>query len=393
MVVGARKLFTSALGLVLAGTLLGGPPASAASPDDAASGSVGPQMLYTYYDVALAPNAAPAGTAVQLHGYVGDASSRQPFVEATVDVYFNPKGTAPRRAVDRVVTDEDGWFQRTYRPSTSGTYDIIAQESGEPRGTKMATFTARSTNETVRSGGISATKNGFTAKMRVTTQDVVTGVEPQTVYLDAGILSPGGNTSFDPRPYLVTRRAEGQYSAGEFLTPGWGRWSTRYSAVQTYRMSAVHPAGLYDVYYNYKIGHYDDYWDRDGSGTLRNLYVKMPHKPITTIRVRRASTTTISASSTSFTGSRNIELKGSVRKVQLISAAKAANRWAPNTAVKLYFDPAGSAGPVYKKTVRTNSSGVYRTTAKTSKSGKWIAKYVGSSLQAPSERSVTITVR
>jgi hypothetical protein len=61
--------------------------------------------------------------------------------------------------------------------------------------------------------------------------------------------------------------------------------------------------------------------------------------------------------------------------------------------VKLYFDPAGSTGPQYKKTVRTNSKGVYTTSYRTSVSGKWIAKYPGTDLQAPSQSAVTVTVR
>jgi hypothetical protein len=251
----------------------------------------------------------------------------------------------------------------------------------------------RPTSQTIRSGVTTASKNGYTARMRVITQDVVTRVEPQVVYVDAGILSFGSYTNSNALPYLVNRRAEGWYDAGMF-TGGGGtaKWLTQYSGRRTYRMSAVHPAGLYDVYYYGQVGVHKDFWNKD-DGVLRSERIRMPYEPITTIRVRRASTTTISASSTSFTGTRTIELKGSVRKVQLVSARKAENRWAPNTAVKLYFDPAGSAGPIYKKTVRTGSTGVYRTTVKTGKSGKWIAKYVGSSLQAPSERSVTITVR
>lgn len=63
------------------------------------------------------------------------------------------------------------------------------------------------------------------------------------------------------------------------------------------------------------------------------------------------------------------------------------------TPVKLYFDPAGSRGPVHKKTVRTNADGVYTTKVGTSISGRWIAKYPGTDLQAPSQRDVTITVR
>jgi hypothetical protein len=116
-------------------------------------------------------------------------------------------------------------------------------------------------------------------------------------------------------------------------------------------------------------------------------------RTITTMRVKRASRTSVSASSTTFTGPKTITLRGAVRKVRQISGTKAAYVLSPNTPVKLYFDPAGSRGPVYRKTVRTGSNGVYTTKVGTSSSGRWIAKYPGTGLQAASQRAVTITVK
>jgi hypothetical protein len=390
MVVGARKLLTSALGLALVGSLLGGLPATAAGGDDSASGSIGPLVAYTNYDIALAPNAAPAGAPVQVHGYVGDQGPRNPRVGVSVTVYFDPVGTLTRRAVATVSTDDEGWFATTVQPRMSGTYEVVAADGGQVEGINKAKFTLRPTSQTIRSGVTSASKDGYTAKMRVIAQDVVTRVEPQTVYVDSGILTPGSWVDEYVVPALYNRRGEGQYPAGLFWgTPESLYWSTNYSGVGSFGMSALHPAGLYDVYYYGEISVERDRWDGGGFST----WIKMPQEPITTIRVRRASTTTIAASSTSFTGARNLELHGSVRKVQLVHSREAANLLAPNTALRLYFDPAGPAGPVYTKTVHTNSRGAYRTSVMTSRSGTWIAKYVGTSLQAPSKGSVTVTVR
>ncbi len=392
MVVGARKLVTSVLGLVLVGSTLGVPAAVAASPDDAGSSSVGPQNSYTNYNVYLAPNASTVGAPVQLHGYLWDSEAR-PSIGVELLIYFDPVGTAPREVVDTVITDGYGAFARTFTPRTSGTYEVVAQLAGYVAGTNKADFTVRPADQTVRSGVISASKNGYTAKMRVTTQDVVTRVEAQTVYLDMGIQTLGASAHSDRLPYLSNRRAEGRYRVGEFAAPGSAKLTSNYSGVRAYRMSALHPAGLYDVYSDDVVNVYNEYWDMDRDGITRFTEVQMPHKPITTIRVRRASTTTIAASSTSFTGARNIELRGSLRRVQLVSDTKAENRLAPNIALKLYFDPAGQAGPSYVKTVRTGPTGAYRTTVRATRSGTWIAKYEGTSLQAPSKRSVTVTVR
>lgn len=393
MVVGARKLFTSALGLTLVGSLLGAPPAAAAGGDDSASGSAGSLVTYTNYDINLAPNAAPAGAPVQVHGYVGDQGPRNPRVGVAVTVYFDPAGTLTRRAVATVRTDDEGWFATTLQPRMSGTYEVLAADGNQVQGINTANFTLRPTSQTIRSAVTSASKNGYTAKMRAIAQDVVTGVEPQTVYVDTAILTPGSYGNEYAVPFLSNRRAEGRYGVGLFSGRESLDWSTNYSGVATYRMSALHPAGLYDVYYVGEVGVYQDQWDTDGDGVNPLAWIRMPQGSIATIQVRRASTTTIAASSTSFTGARNIELRGSVRKVQLISDSVAENRLAPNTALKLYFDPAGPAGPVYTKTVHTNSRGAYRTTVMTSRSGAWIAKYVGTSLQAPSKGSVTVTVR
>lgn len=391
MVVGARKLFTSALGLALVGTLLGGPAATGVP----AGGDQAALSAYTYLDFAVAPDRAPAGSPVQVHGYVGHGW-RSPAVGEAITIYFDPAGSAPRAAVATVSSDDNGWFAATFRPDISGTYDIIrpGEDENTVMGERTATFTSREAALPVRSVVVSGTRSGYTAKARVTVQDVVTRVEPQTVHLDSGILTPGfpGN-AIDSGPYMTNRRAEGRYGVGEVYSTRQEPWRTSYSGTRTYRLSAVHPAGIYDVDFLGPIAVFKDPWDADRDGILQDVRINMPGDPVTTIRVRRASTTTIAASSTSFTGARNIELRGSVRKVQLVSNSVAENRLAPNTALKLYFDPAGSAGPVYTKTVRTNSNGAYRTTVRTSRSGSWIAKYVGTSLQAPSKRSVTITVR
>ncbi|WP_419704836.1 hypothetical protein [Promicromonospora sp. NFX87] len=298
-----------------------------------------------------------------------------------------------------MTSDDNGWFAATFQPRTSGTYDILrpGEDEDPALGVRTATFTSREAALPVRSVVTSNTRSGSTAKVRVTVQDVVTRVEPQTVHVDAGILTPGFPGNFrvvETGPYLINRRSEGRYGVGHVTSATQEPWRTHYSATRTYRLSAVHPAGLYDVVFVGPVAVYTDPWDADLDGNRQAVRVPITSDPIITIRVRRASTTTIAASSTSFTGARNIELHGSVRKVQLVGDySEAANLLAPNTALRLYFDPAGPAGPVYNKTVHTNSRGAYRTSVMTSRSGTWIAKYVGTSLQAPSKGSVTVTVR
>jgi hypothetical protein len=393
MVARARKLLGSALGLALAGSLLGGPTATAGVTEGGVADAEIESFSYTYTDLAVAPNTAPAGSPVQVHGYVGEEQTA-PSRGRSVTISFNPAGTSPRRAVATVTTDDDGWFAKEFRPRTSGTFDIVAAGSGDVVGQSTAKFTVRPTGQPVRTGVVSGTKNGYTAKARVIAQDVVTRAEPQTVYLDAAILSPGyPDNAYDAGPSMTNRRAEGRFGVGGFPTEQQDTWRTNYSATRTYRMSARHPAGLYDISFSGPVAVFTDHWDADRDGLLQVVRVPLARQSLTTIRVRRASSTYLSASSTSFSGPRTITLSGSVRKVQLVGLDTVVNRRSPNTAVKLYFDPAGSRGPVYKKTVRTNSQGSYSTRERTIRSGQWIAKYPGNSVQAPSQRSVTITVR
>ncbi|WP_369370399.1 hypothetical protein AB1046_16600 [Promicromonospora sp. Populi] len=397
MVIGARKMLVPAVGLALVGSLLTGLPATAADTDP--DGPSPTAYARTWYDVAIAPATAPVGTPVQVHGYIGIQPDtiwerRQPGRGLQVKIYFDPSGTAPRELLTTVVTNDDAWFAKTFMPTTSGTYDVVVANQGtDVVGTQSVKFTRRLASQPVRSVVVSGSKNGHTARVRVTVQDVVTRIEPQTVYLDAGILTPGYSANIYAGPAMTNRRAEGRYGSGDVTTGDQDLWDTFYSGTRTYRLSALHPAGLYDVYYEGPIRVETDHWDTDGDGTLQSVAVPIPWKSVTTVRVRRASSTTISASSTSFTGAKTITLRGAVRKVQLVSNTKAAIRLSPNTPVKLYFDPAGSAGPQHLKTVWTNSEGIYNTKYRTTRSGTWIAKYPGTDLQAPSERSVAITVR
>ena len=386
MVIGVRKSFGLVLGLALVGSLLGGPAAVGAPTAEDEAGL----STYSYNDIALAPNVAPAGSPVQVHGFVGHGQSA-PAAGESVTIYFDPAGSAPREAVATATSNADGWFAKTVRPSTSGTYDIVRPGEDEDTvlGPGTATFTSRKVTQPVRSVVVSGTKGGHTAKARVIVQDVVTRIEPQTVYVDAGLLTAGypGNLKFSG-PFMTNRRAEGRFGAGDvYYSSGEFPWRTNYSATRAYRLSAAHPAGLYDVRFTGEMAVYTDRWD------AAEARVSMPGDVVTAVRVRRASSTTIAASATSFTGPKTITLRGAVRKVQLVSNTKAAIRLSPNTPVKLYFDPAGATGPQYKKTVRTNSKGVYTTTYRTTRSGQWIAKYPGTDLQAPSERAVTITVK
>ncbi|MFD6136310.1 hypothetical protein [Isoptericola sp. NPDC060257] len=61
--------------------------------------------------------------------------------------------------------------------------------------------------------------------------------------------------------------------------------------------------------------------------------------------------------------------------------------------VKIYFDPWGSKGPVYKGSAKTSSKGTYAKKLKQSSSGTWIVKYAGSSTLTAKQATDGVRVR
>ncbi|MFD6446686.1 hypothetical protein ACFWEJ_16395 [Promicromonospora sp. NPDC060204] len=168
MVIGARKMLVSVLGVALAGSLLTGLPAAAADTDS--DGPSTTAYARTWYRVATAPATAPAGTPVQVHGYIGIQPSSiwdpvQPGRGVQVTIYFDPSGTAPRQLASTAVTNDNGWFAKTFRPTTSGTYDVVVANGGDVVGTDHATFKKRSASQPVRSAVVSHSKDGHTASV------------------------------------------------------------------------------------------------------------------------------------------------------------------------------------------------------------------------------------
>jgi hypothetical protein len=226
------------------------------------------------------------------------------------------------------------------------------------------------------------------------TYDVVVGLTPVLRRVDVGSLdfSVGGTSGWVS---ATSRRGEGSFPDGyqvqkELVHSGVG---TSYA---TLTFNPTLPAGVYDIGIRdaMKACSAPDWLANDAASGASNCThdVLVQDSTVTTIVVKRATTSTVTASETSITGPKTITLRGDVRRVQLLSTGGAAIRPAPNVSVKLYFDPAGSAAPVYNKTVTTGSDGTYATPVVTSTSGQWIAKYSGTSLQASSKGTVAVTV-
>jgi hypothetical protein len=345
------------------------------------------------------PSSAPAGSTISVSGAANIKSlgtgEYGPATGQQVNLYFDPAGDAPEALRATLTTDSRGFFTSRHKPGASGKWraEMPMTDTGA-RAVWTITSSERERTTTLRQGSVSATAGGHTAGDHVMTHDVVVGLAPVQRRVDVGSLgfTVGGKSGWVS---AESRRGEGSFPDGyrvqrELVHAGVGT-----SAV-TFVFNPTLPAGVYDIGIRdaMKACSAPDWDANDAASGVSNCThdVLVEDPTVTTIVVKRASTTTVTASATSLPAPQNITLRGEVRKVQLVSGGGAQERPAPNTAVELHFDPAGSAAPVYKKTVTTGSNGTYSTSVATSTSGKWIAKYVGTSLQAPSQASVNVTV-
>lgn len=343
------------------------------------------------------PSSAPAGADLQVHGAANQRSlgtgEYEPATGQQVKLYFDPDGSAPEALRATLTTDARGYFTSRQKPGASGKWRAeMPQTDTGAKTVWTITSAERERTTTLRQGQVQASQGGYTAGDRLVTHDVVVGLAPVHRRVDVGSLnfSIGGRSGWVS---AESRRAEGSYPNGyrmqrELVHAGIG------TSHVTLTFNATLPAGVYD------IGVRDamkacgaPVWDGLEGGTSSCTHDVLVEDPtVTTVVVKRASSTTLTASKTSLPAPGTVTLSGEVRKVQLVSGGGAQERPAPNTTVEIWFDPAGSAEPVLKKTIKTGSTGTYSTNVTASGSGAWSAKYPGTNLQASSQAKVNISV-
>ncbi|MFC8796177.1 hypothetical protein ACFT2C_00445 [Promicromonospora sp. NPDC057138] len=345
------------------------------------------------------PSSAPAGSTISVSGAANMKSlgtgDYEPATEQEVKLYFDPAGDAPEALRATLTTDSRGYFTSRQKPGGSGKWraEMPMADTGA-RAIWTITSAERERTTTLRQGSVSATQDGYTAGDHLMTHDVVVGLVPVQRRVDIGSLgfTIGGKSGWVS---AESQRGEGSFPDGyrvqrELVHAGVG------TSTVTFTFDPTLPAGIYDVGIRdaMKACSAPDWEENDAASGASNCThdVLVQDSTVTTIVVKRASSTTVTASSTSLPDPGTITLSGGVRKVLLVGEGGAQEKAAPNTPVDLYFDSAGDSAPVYRKTVTTDSDGTYSTPVSTSTSGTWIAKYAGTSLQAPSRATVAVTV-
>ena len=352
-------------------------------------------------EVTARSGSLPTGAVTTVAGTLGwmsrDSAGDPDPVAATgavVEIAFDPEGLAPRKSVGTAEVTDTGFFRLNTPVTGSGRwYASYAGNAVQHPAIVRIAQTARPHDLALHQGSSVRTSGSATAGIRVTATDVVTTLEPQVVRVDFGVTTFGvfGST-YGVR--LEGRRGEGSYPEGRDFTPPHKFIGEGTAGYITVWMDELTPPGVYDVGANILIGACTESWwaayPTSGSCGIKDVLIN--DDTITTLTVKRATRTSISASSESFIGPRWVTLKGSVRKLQLVSKTEAAYRLSPTAPVKLYWDPAGTTGATYKKTVYTNADGAWTAKFPMSASGRWIAEFPGSALNAPSRRTVSITV-
>ncbi|WP_369370401.1 hypothetical protein AB1046_16610 [Promicromonospora sp. Populi] len=345
----------------------------------------------------LSPAGALAGATISVSGVANIRSlsdwETSPAANQEVKLYFDPTGSAAETLRATLTTDASGFFTSRQTPEGSGTWRMeMPQTNSGIRAVWTLSNTETARDRILREGSVSATEGGFTAGDHIMTQDVVVGLDPVQRRIDVGSLgfTIGGTSGWVS---AESQRGEGAYPDGYRV-----QQDLRHSGIGTSNVyitfRATHPAGVYDIGIRdaMKACSAPD-WDGNTGATsncTHNVLVEDP--TVATIVVKRASTTTVTASPTSFPAPRNVTVRGTVRRVQLVSTGGVAERPAPGVSVDLYFDPTGSAPSELKRTVTTGTDGTYSTSIRTATSGRWIAKYTGTSLVAASQDTVTVTV-
>jgi hypothetical protein len=348
-------------------------------------------------DLQATPQNMPVGQESVVTGIAVSTGGR-PLTGESVRIWFDPAGAMPRIYRGAAKVDDRGYVQRTLSVPSDGTWQaqVVPSDTVRASGVYQTAQDSRKVAGAAHSGIAMRSTNGYAGGIRLSTADVVVGLEPVTARIDAGVVGFGWARS-GPTMWVDSRRSEGRYPDGVQLWPDlwWGddrAIDHGQASYTTVRISPLMPAGVYDIGVTGETIAVCTEPEPERRQNCIDDEVTINDRTITTMTVKRASSIAVKASQTAMTDGKTITVGGVLRRVQLVGTTGVANPRVPDAAVKLYFDPAGSAGPVYRKTVRTNADGAYSTRVWTGGSGRWVAKYPGTSLHAPSQATVAVTV-
>ncbi|MFE7405117.1 hypothetical protein [Isoptericola sp. NPDC057559] len=356
--------------------------------DAAATFVVRPESQLT---VDVAPQVVPKGQKVYVHGDLAVAGPERmgswaryvPAAGATVKLYLDPSGSAPRVYRGSATVDEDGHFGRELTADVSGTWSAeYAGTTSRALAREAAPMTVRTPASPVRSAIATTTVKGETLRARVIVpRSVTVGLTPKTLVADIAFLFPhqSGNAT-----YLAVCHRTPSTCAGNDVFGDAQIWDDN-TARELLYIDASYPAGTYRV--GLYSGGFRTYQENESARVTFK-----ESRTVTTFQVKHATRTGAKASRSRVAKGAGVVLSGRFSEARA-KYGVAGYYGAKGAKLRVYFDPAGPAGPDYRKSVTTGAGGVYRVTVRPTKAGTWIVKYPGSSTRASSKDSVRVTVR
>lgn len=222
-----------------------------------------------------------------------------------------------------------------------------------------------------RSGSLHVVTSAGTLDGTYSVSNVVTGTAPRVARV---------NFVFDPHGKVLRLNALGKSAI--FVHSRNGNYGERAYLVKDsgttahadFYLDASDPAGTYDI--DLELA-----FTLDGEGDFGEL-----KQPALSFSVKRQTKAAVAARRSAS----SVVVSGSLSRAvpQYYNTEVGFKRY-PGAKVALYFDPDGSAGPVYKATVTTSSTGTFSKKLSYPGTGRWIARFKGNWGYAPSTAKVT----
>ncbi|MBE1877891.1 hypothetical protein [Myceligenerans pegani] len=294
------------------------------------------------------------------------------YPDAKMALYFDPDGSAGPVYKATVTTSSKGTFSKKLAYPGAGRW--IARFKGN---WGYARSNVRPTGKLAPSADLTKTvkytepDNGITMSLKTAARNVtVVGSNDSRMRVDVTGAVSSGRLSLGVDYVCATSRI-GRYDW--YCSPAVKVSRTHYYA--NFWIGADDPASVYDlaVWGDFRLdknsdGNYEDYIDFPADSGLASFTVtKRPN-----LRTTVSDTTARVGRTVKVSGTLKVPTqadKYNLRGYHPLSGQK----------LRIYFDPAGSAGPVLKAKVTTGSTGWYSKSFTARKSGTWIVKYAGHS--------------
>jgi hypothetical protein len=200
--------------------------------------------LPTHNVVNASPEPAAHGTPITVKGtlthYSPTAKKYTAYKAKTIDIYFDPTGSAPRTKVATVTTGSTGTYSKTFTASSSGVWSTqfagtssyaAVRSNGDyvPVVTRKTALTANATPEPVKKGGTVTVVGRLTHATTASGKLTYTSYKDKTLTISFNPTGPQGAKVVG----TVTTNSKGEYSK-KFTQSVDGTWWVSFAGTSNY---------------------------------------------------------------------------------------------------------------------------------------------------------------